>query len=323
MLATNWLAARPSRPWGLAAGLVGSLLGITPAGAQTPPPLPAGSGAPATSPAPPGSAPPPYMYQEQWTPPPGDLPPSDGPPSPGARRPPPPLPPYPPPTPAAYSYEPPPPAPLLHRSPFNALWVGARLGALFPFGNAYALGVDPYYGEYGDSWAGLASGGLVVEADVGVRFARHYIVYGYWEHARMGTGNDSTWRTGPHLVPAGFGDQDSANTDFPGIGFRWSARPDATGLVVDLGLGYRWFRETWSSGAQVEMQGFGEFRLGFGVDTRINRLFSLSPLIMFSSGSFSDRQITLPGLQAQAIPSYAGTHGTVTLSVGGHFDFGR
>jgi hypothetical protein len=164
----------------------------------------------------------------------------------------------------------------------------------------------------------------LIEPDVGIRFARYYVVYGFWEHAKMGIGNDPSWRTGTHLVqvPA-FGEQDVANTDFVGIGFRWSARPDATGLVVDVGLGHRWFRETWTSGTEISMQGFGEFRLGFGVDTRINRSFSISPLIMFSSGSFSDRQITLPNQQAQDIASYAGTHGTLTLSVGGHFDFGR
>src|ERR1043165_1650187 len=111
------------------------------------------------------------MPQVHVTPPPGDKPPPppSGAQTPPGRRPPPP-PPYPPPSPGPYVYEPPPPAPLVHRSPFNALWVGARLGALFPFGNAYALGYDPYYGEYGDKWAGLASSGLMIEADVGIRF---------------------------------------------------------------------------------------------------------------------------------------------------------
>lgn len=325
MLVTNWSAARKSLLWGLSTGILGSLFGVTPAWAQSSPPS-AGSAAPPASSAPPGAAPPPYMYQEPWTPPPGDQPPpppQGGQPPSGARRPPPP--PYPPPPPGPYVYEPPPPAPLLHRSPYNALWVGVRLGALFPFGNAYALAYDQYSGiEYGDRWAGLASSGIMIEADVGVRFARHYIVYGFWEHAKLGIGNDPSWRTGTHsaMYPA-FGEQDSANTDFPGIAFRWTSRPDATGFVVDLGLGYRWFTETWSSGAEMDMQGFGDFRLGFGVDTRINRYFSLSPLIMFSSGTFNDRRITLPGQAERSIASYAGSHGTVTLSVGGHFDFGN
>jgi hypothetical protein len=212
----------------------------------------------------------------------------------------------------------------MHRSPFNSLWLGARVGALFPFGNAWAVGYDTYYGEYGDKWSGLASSGLAVEADIGFRFARHYIVYGFWEHAHMGVGNDPSWRTGTHSIGLqAFGDQDSADTDYPGIGFRWSSRPDATGLVVDLGLGYRSFRESWTSGTEITMDGFGEFRLGFGVDSRVNRAFTLSPMIMFSSGTFSNRQITLPNQPSQDIPSYAGSHGTVTLSVGGHFDFGN
>ena len=199
------------------------------------------------------------------------------------------------------------------------------MGAFFPFGNAYSYAYDPYSGvEYGDKWSGLASGGLMIEADVGFRFGRHYIVYAFWEHAKMGIGNDPTWRTGTHWAELrAFGDQESANSDFPGIGFRWTARPDATGLVVDLGLGYRWFKETWTSGTEINMEGFGDFRLGFGVDTRINRSFSISPMLMFSSGTFNDRRITLPNVKEQPLPGYAGSHGTFTLSVGGHFDFGN
>ncbi len=70
----------------------------------------------------------------------------------------------------------------------------------------------------------------------------------------------------------------------------------------------------------MRLAGFGEFRAGFGADIRINRLFSLSPLFMFSTGEFHDRTITLAGQPERAIPSYTGSHGTVTLTVGGHFD---
>src|SRR6266508_3108566 len=52
--------------------------------------------------------------------------------------------------PPPYMYQPPPPPLILHRAPYNALWVGARLGVLFPFGNAYAIDAGPYY-EYGES----------------------------------------------------------------------------------------------------------------------------------------------------------------------------
>ena len=173
------------------------------------PPLPAGSAAPpAASNAPPlgsaapGAAPPPYMYQEPWTPPEGQR---AGGPVPAAR-------------PSQYVYEPPPPAPPMHRAPWASLWVGVRVGALFPFGNAYATGRDYYY-EYGEEWDGLATGGPAVEGDVGARFGRSFILYGFWEHGWMGLGSDPMWRS---AEPGGsnFGDQTSATTDYPGLGFR-------------------------------------------------------------------------------------------------------
>jgi hypothetical protein len=210
-----------------------------------------------------------------------------------------------------------------------SVWVGGRVGALFPFGNAYDLpSADPYY-SYGESWEGLASGGLALEGDVGVRFSRRYIIYGFWEHGFMGTGGDPSWRsaTATHLVNAdnsavaNFGDQTSAYTDFPGLGFRWSSRPDMVGFLIDLGLGYRWFHESWANGASMDLKGFGEFRIGFGADVRVNHLLSVSPVLSFTNGAFHDRTITLPGQPERSIGSYTGTHGTVTLTLGGHFDF--
>ena len=280
------------------------------------PPLPAGSASaaapsgsapPPTGSAAPGATPPPYMYQDQWTPPPAqESQRSAAPPGTPA------------PYPAPYVYEPPPPAPPPHRAPYNALWLGARAGALFPFGNAYATARDYYY-EYGEEWDGLATGGPLVEADRGVRFARSFILSGFWEHAWMGKGSDPSWRS--PAPGSNFGDQTSATTDYTGLGFRWSSRPDRVGIIIDLGLGYRWFRERWASGAKMDLQGFGEFRLGFGADIRTSRLFSLTPLLSISSGSFGDRQVTLPGVGKRDIEgSYSGSHGTLTLSVGGNFD---
>jgi hypothetical protein len=135
----------------------------------------------------------------------------------------------------------------------------------------------------------------------------------------MGTGSDSSWRTGTTEL-IGFGDQKSATTDFTGVGFRWSSNPNTVGLLIDVGLGYRWFRERWTSGTKMDMGGFGEFRLGFGADVRASKLLSIAPLLSISSGSFSDRDITNVGQARRPIPSYSGSHGTVTLSVGGNFD---
>jgi hypothetical protein len=276
------------------------------------PPLPASSAsspassAPPASSAAPGAAPPPYMYQEPWTPPSDAQRSTTGGPLPSTVLP------------APYVYELPPPAPPMHRSPYASLFVGARAGALFPFGHAYATGRD-YYSEYGEDWAGLATGGPLLELDVGVRFARHFTLYGFWEHAWMGKGSDPSWRA--PAPGSNFGNQQSATTDYPGLGFRWSSRPSSVGFLIDLGLGYRWFHESWSSGAKMDFEGFGEFRLGLGADIRVTRLFSLTPLMSVSTGSFSDRQVTIPGEGKRDIANtFSGSHGTLTLSVGGNFD---
>jgi hypothetical protein len=244
------------------------------------------------------------MYQEPWAPP------AEGK---GAG-------PMPAALPAPYIYEPPPPAPPMHRSPWNALFLGARVGALFPFGYAYATEQYGYY-EYGESWNGLAAGGPSVEADVGARLGRQFIVFGFIEHAFMTKGSDSTWRYPTDPKYFAFGEQQSASTDFTGVGFRWSSNPNRVGILFDVGLGYRWFRERWSSGAKMDLSGFGEFRLGAGADIRVNRLLSITPLFSVSSGVFSNREWTIPGQGTSEIQgAMSGSHGTLNFTVGGNFD---
>ena len=217
--------------------------------------------------------------------------------------------------PVPYVYEPPPPAPPMHRSPWNSLFLGARVGALFPFGNAYATDRDYYY-EYGEEWAGLATGGPLVEADVGARFARSFIVYGFWEHAWMGKGSDPSWRAPrPPDTNPNFGNQTSATTDYPGLGFRWSSRPSTVGVLIDVGLGYRWFQRAMELRREDGPCRLRGVRLGLGADIRLSRLMSLTPLLSISSGAFSDRTVTLPGEGKQDIQgTYSGSHGTVTMT---------
>ena len=180
---------------------------LPPKDAPAAPPPSAPSASPPPSAAPPGASPPPYMYQEPLPPLPSDAPQAH----PGAR--PPvyrPAPPgyYPPPP---NYYEPPPPPPPSHRSPANTLWLGARVGALFPFGHVYDY--DPYYNQ-GVAWDDSASAGPSMELDLGGRFGRHYIVYGAWERGWLGTGRDPSFRAGGVLdTTGGYGEQKSAVTD--------------------------------------------------------------------------------------------------------------
>jgi hypothetical protein len=189
---------------------------------------------------------------------------------------------------------------------------------MFPFGNAFDTPVAPGF-AVAQRWEGLATGGLDIEGDAGVRLARHYILYAFWEHGEMGTGTDESLRFGD----ANFGDQSWARTDYPGIGLRWSSRPDTTGLVVDMGLGYRSFREHWTNDTEIRLRGFGEFRLGFGVDARITPMFTISPMFMFSTGVFTDGDIVDHGAPRESLDFVNASHGTVTLTIGGHFDLGE
>ena len=70
----------------------------------------------------------------------------------------------------------------------------------------------------------------------------------------------------------------------------------------------------------MALDGFGELRAGLGADIRVNRLFAIEPLFSFSTGQFYNRSYNPPGQSERSIPSYTGAHGTVTFTLGGHFD---
>lgn len=300
----------PPLPTGSASAPAGA------AGTDSPPPAPS----PASSDARPGSSPPPYMVEEPYTPP--DLPPAPAPaaPPPGYAPPaygapppvyygPSPYPGYPgyyaPPP---YAYEPPPPPPPAHRAPRTALWVGARAGVIQPFGKLYYDNTSSYTGP---SWSDAAGLGGSIELDVGARLGRSYMVYGLWEYAQLG--GEDTFR-GP-----GTGSP-RASTSLWGIGLRWSWFPDETGLALDLGLGYRTFDLTWSDDTSLHMASPFELRLGIGADIRLSRTFTLSPMFQLTNGAFNDGTYSPAGAPSYSVGGYTATHGTVGLTIGGHFD---
>lgn len=331
-------AKRSHRSWGFAGlvagvGLCAPLAAAQPAGKGLPP-LPAGSAsapagsasaaapAPTSSSASPGSAPPPYMVEEPYAPPEPDAP-APAPPPPGYAPPaygapygapppvyygPPPYPGYYPPPP--YAYEPPPPPPPAHRAPRTAFWLGARGGVLLPFGKLYYDSATSYSGP---NWSGAAGPGPSVEVDVGGRFGRRYMVYGFWEYARLGKGGDPAFHDAA-------GGQSGARTSLWGIGFRWTSFPDETGLAIDIGLGYRTFDLDWNDGSSLHMTSPFEVRLGIGADIRLSRAFTLSPMFQLTNGSFADGTYSPAGAPSYSIGGVEASHGTVGISVGGHFD---
>jgi hypothetical protein len=306
--------------------LTGSLVLIGSAWAEGAPPGPSAAPSASGSASRPGTNPPPYMYEEPL-PPEGRMPAPDAAPPKAAPKPaPPPGPPGPPPPPPPayapyYVYEPLPPPPMRHRTPMNSLWLGGRGGVMFPSGALYdqidtTQSTRSYQVVNPQSWSELAGNGPAFELDVGGRFSRHYIIYGLWEHAFLGSGAGAG-AANPFQT---FGDPTSASTDLAGVGFRWSSNPDEVGIVLDLALGYRWFRESWQDGTKVDMQGLGETRIGIGADIRVADRLALSPLFAVSMGDFNSRSIRGPGIPSSGIGDYNDTHMAVTLTLGIHYD---
>ena len=72
--------------------------------------------------------------------------------------------------------------------PDVSLWTGMRFGAFIPYGGLYAernLTTTPFQD--------VATGGPALEFDIGVRFARRFVSYGFFEHAWLGRGVSPAW----------------------------------------------------------------------------------------------------------------------------------
>lgn len=213
--------------------------------------------------------------------------------------------------------EPPPPPLTRHLAPRTALWVGLRAGWFLPFGSLYARArrpdadgvvlLDPV------PWRDYASSGLVLEADVGARVARNYMVFLLWERAQLGGGGG-----GP------YGPQSGADSDFFAGALRATSNPDRIGLLTEIAIGYRQARTRFEDGGKLELTHASfEGRLGIGADIRFNEWLTLSPVAAVGVGSFGRIRRVLPNGAAYDVPSgrdASDSHGWFTLSVGGHVD---
>ncbi|HET9955453.1 MAG TPA: hypothetical protein VFQ61_13150 [Polyangiaceae bacterium] len=221
-------------------------------------------------------------------------------------------------------WEPPPPPVPRHTAPRTSFWLGGRVGWFVPFGNAFSKNV--YRGSYTESVGvrlrDYASSGPFFEVDVGARIGRHYTVFGLWERAELGIGNGD--RAGLNQVYTNLGGQTGGDTDFWAAAVRISSDPDEVGLVSELGIGYRRARIGFEGGEHLELtQGTFEARIGVGADIRVNRRFSLSPMLTLGVGMFG--QVDLVRRNGDAVDLLrkdynSDGHGWFTLHLGGHFD---
>lgn len=226
-------------------------------------------------------------------------------------------PPFEPPPPLAAGFEPPPPPQARHVAPERSLWLGARVGWFFPFGNVWSR-VRPASAGSGDvlqgvPWRDYASSGPMLELDVGMRLSRAYTVFALWERAQLGSGDDTS-----------IGKPDGAESDFWAAGLRASSNPDGLGFLTEVAVGYRRARSFYDNDFEVQFTDAPfEARLGLGGELRLNRMTSLSGLVTIGVGGFGEVQTVAPNGTAlpRTRPEDQGDgHAWATLHIGGHFD---
>ena len=243
-----------------------------------------------------------------------------GPPAPAAGAPTEP-PPFEPPLPEGPYYEPPPPPPINHLAPRNSLWLGARVGWFFPFGNVFAqaqpvmTSAGPGYVLQGVPWRDYASSGPTFELDAGVRLSRGYTAFALWERAQLGAGSNPSGLDGP---------EDRAESDFWALGLRASSNPDRLGFLTEVAVGYRRARTLFKNDVEYQFTDAPfEARLGLGAELRLSRLASLSSLLAIGVGGFgSIERINKNGNASSLTRSVdeVDGHVWVTLTIGAHFD---
>lgn len=221
------------------------------------------------------------------------------------------------PTPYVYGEPPKPPAPH-HVAPRQSFWLGARTGWLFPTGSLWQDGESVHgycCAYYNRGFDDFARSGPFTELDLGARLGRHYNVFGLWEWSFLRKGDE---------LGDEFGGQKSARSHFLGAAMRFSTDPDDLGLLVEIAVGWRRFSAEWNNGTEfTATDDFLNTRIGLGADIRLNRNWSLEPMITIGGGFFGSGEwrladgskegaFSLLDQQAQHVP--------ITLQVGVHYD---
>jgi hypothetical protein len=174
-----------------------------------------------------------------------------------------------------------PPPPPQHVAPRSSFWIGLRSGLMIPLGSAWLDGEpvgDLCCVESSRPLSEFARPGPSVGVEAGVRFGRHYQGFAFLEHASLNSGR----------LDGAFGRQSGTTSSVFGGGFRFNTHPDAIGMVVEVGLGYRRFEANWRNGTKLTAaDDLFSTQLGFGVAWRVDPMLSAEFLMRVGGGSFT------------------------------------
>jgi hypothetical protein len=124
----------------------------------------------------------------------------------------------------------------------------------------------------------IIGNGLATQIDVGARISYHWVPYLFYERGWLPKGHRFDGLGG------------SASSAFYGIGiYHSSGDVDSVGFVEDVSFGLR--SVTVGDGnSEYTMTGLALFNIGLGAEIRVMTLFSISPMLRLSLGSFDSTE---------------------------------
>ncbi len=202
------------------------------------------------------------------------------------------------------------PPPTL-RPPDKSVWLGLRMGPELPLGTVYRSDTDATDGTAQDD---VISTGMSIELDAGMRIAKVFMVFAFWEHIWLGDGSSQTWREFA-------GGQDRQFGNYWGIGGRWMHPIGrATSLNVELGAGYRALDVEFKDGTRMKLGSPIEARTGLGFDYRITSFFAVEALILASGGVYALRELEYAESGDVEVGGDHRFHAFLSFNLLGHFD---
>jgi hypothetical protein len=212
------------------------------------------------------------------------------------------------------------------RAPKYSLWLGGSLGLLAYGGGLYNYVLPPPNDNTAaeETMGNFVQPGVAAQVDVGARLGYRYIPYVTFERGFMDAGRRFD------------GTSTSAATYFAGLGFRYLAGDVQTvSFAGDISIGVREL-ELSNSPQKWRVWAVEYIRLGFGVDIRLSRHVTLTPMLTLSGGTFTDTSgdIVFAPNQADGLtgPAYSGripgawrqSYSVVVLGCSAHVDlFGK
>ena len=222
------------------------------------------------------------------------------------------------------------------RGPTTSFLIGPRVGLSIPGGSTQAPAAGADASTTSVSQAIGVGGSFGVEG--GIRFARVFYFGLVFDHGIYSRG--PALEDAANKAPAGISVTSTNSSNYLGLDFVWISNPEGIGFYGELGLGYRWLKNSTRAESDNNASNFQEVSttyggsegtLGIGIHLRLSDSLRLIPKATISAGSFSKVQggCDSGGSSCTAAQTYSqdisntDTHSVVFIGIVGFFDIGK